>query len=107
MSVPDLLASVRAGLQCLTRHSDVETPPHFCDETAGVWIDELIDEWIDERQLQAHAAKGREIFIVSPELHGRAHLPRWEQYREMALELQARCTLCTDFPEAAQAYFAN
>jgi hypothetical protein len=106
MSIPDLLVSTRAGLSCLTRYSDVETPPHFVEQTVGIWVDEFEQEWVTEEKLKMHASMGKDLFIVSPELHGRPHLPRWESYRAMSADVRARCTLCTDFPESAQEFFS-
>ena len=37
MSVPDLVASVRCGLACFTRQSDVERVPVLLDDVEGVW----------------------------------------------------------------------
>lgn len=106
MSVPDMLVSARAGLNCLTRHSDIETSPHYYPGAKGVWMDELVEEWIVEHDLRAHVDSRKRVFIVSPELHKRPHLQKWQQYKSMDPAIVSSCTLCTDLPEAASAFFS-
>jgi glycerophosphoryl diester phosphodiesterase len=76
MSIPDALASIRAGLRVFTRHSDVEPVQNFYQEAAGVWMDAFSDDrWITPEAIESHLHSGKEVCLVSPELHGRPHLP--------------------------------
>jgi len=46
------------------------------------------------------------VCIVSPELHGRPHLPEWEEYRSFrSVVAHPGLLLCTDFPEQAREFF--
>ncbi len=105
MSVPDLLVSCQASLRCLTRHSDLEILPSHYQAAKGVWMDELLDEWISEESICNHLAESKQVFIVSPELHKRAHLEKWASYR--AMQVGDSVTLCTDLPEKARSFFSN
>lgn len=107
MSVPDLIVSVREGLKCLTRQSDIELEPNYYDKVAGVWMDEFVDEWITEDALRSHVEASKTIYIVSPELHKRPHIERWQQFKAMDPEVTSKCCLCTDLPEDAVEFFAN
>jgi glycerophosphoryl diester phosphodiesterase len=106
MSIPDMLSYQRAGLRFFTRHSDLETTPALYAEAAGVWLDSFgPEDWITAATLAPHLAAGKQICIVSPELHKRPHLPFWERLRSFADAEQAQILLCTDFPEEATTFF--
>jgi hypothetical protein len=104
MSVPDMLGYAAAGLQFFTRHSDVEDPPVLLNEAAGVWVDGFHADWARENVLAAHAAAGKRLALVSPELHRRDHVPFWGVLRSMR-RLPPDALLCTDHPIAAQEFF--
>ena len=106
MSVPDAVRSIKAGLRCFTRHSDLELEPSFYAYAHGVWMDSFERDWITLDSIQRHLIEGKEVCLVSPELHSRAHLPYWTMLREgRAVTKSPKLTLCTDLPEDAQAFF--
>ena len=105
MSVPDLLASIRANLKCLTRQSEYEASLSLYDRVDGVWMDEFERDWITAEHLSKHIDQGKLVFIVSPELHGRSYEQRWASYRDMSVTKSDRCVLCTDIPEQATQFF--
>lgn len=106
MSVPDTLHYARAGIPLYARQSDIEPAPSCYDGAAGVWLDELDRHWISEEVIRAHLARGKQVCIVSPELHGRAHLPVWKEYRSYRAILDGQdWALCTDFPDQAREFF--
>ena len=107
MSVPDGLMCSRAGLTLFTRQSELETKPlSLYQEASGVWIDCFFDDWITESVLQEHLQQGKKVALVSPELHKRDHLSTWHYYKNLACINSDQVYLCTDFPEAAQRFFA-
>ncbi len=79
MSVPDLRSALRKGLRCFTRQSDLEPFPVLYDQCEGVWVDTLQDDWLEKEHLRKLVFDGKRAAIVSPELHGRPHLPFWEK----------------------------
>jgi len=106
MSIPDALMSIRAGLRVFTRQSEVEPVPNFYPEAAGVWMDGFFtDEWLTSEAIHAHLKAGKQVGLVSPELHGRPHLQFWERLLNSNLHLHPAVILCTDAPEEAKTYF--
>ena len=106
MSVPDAVRSLKAGLRCFTRQSDLEPEPAFYSLAHGVWMDSFEKNWITLASIQRHLNAGKEVCLVSPELHSRDHLPYWVMLRETPDVIKhPRLMLCTDLPEDAVAFF--
>ena len=106
MSVPDGLLYLKNELVTFTRQSEFEETPSFYDKCPGVWLDEFNTHWITASVIDAHQKNGKVCSIVSPELHGRSHLSEWADYREgFRTNKWPSVMLCTDYPEAAQAFF--
>jgi glycerophosphoryl diester phosphodiesterase len=107
MAVPDALGYCKAGLRAFTRQSEFETVPAFVERAAGVWMDEFERHWITKDAVSAHLTHGRDVAIVSPELHGRSHRAEWADYRAAlrGLAVPARLFICTDFPLEAAEFF--
>lgn len=71
MSVPQMVEFDEMGLRCFTRQSEVEPIPCMYDRSAGIWIDGFWGtSWITEELLKGHIGNGKEVCIVSPDLHG-------------------------------------
>ena len=105
MSIPDALASLRYGLKCFTRQSEYEQDPAFYDLASGVWIDGFHDEWWNETIIQRHLDAGKQVCIVSPELHKRPHKTYWELLNTWQCLDNPSLMICTDFPEEARELF--
>ena len=106
MSVADAVSSLGQGLRCFTRHSDMEPVPSFYEQAAGVWMDSFSQEWITMDHIRHHLNSGKEVCLVSPELHRREHLPFWNRLLSAEdLLLSSGLMLCTDLPEMAVDYF--
>lgn len=106
MSVPDAIGYQRLGLPFFTRQSDVEAVPALLDAAQGVWLDSFgPEDWMTEATLTPLLDAGKAVCLVSPDLHKRPHLPFWERLREFSCAASGRLMLCTDFPEAATAFF--
>lgn len=104
MSVPDGLVYLRHGLNSYTRQSEYEQEPSFYDEAAGIWLDEFHSHWIENYLIEKHLKKGKDVCIVSPDLHRRSFDLEWKQYKEIK---DKKFILCTDFPEKAEEYFCG
>jgi glycerophosphoryl diester phosphodiesterase len=106
MSVPDAMDSLTAGLRVFTRQSDVEPVPAFYEQAAGVWMDAFYDDdWLTPGAIATHLDAGKQVCLVSPELHGRPHRGFWERLRASPVIAEDRLLLCTDVPEEALVYF--
>lgn len=107
MSVPDGLAYLKAGIKTFTRQSEFEPHPAFYESAQGVWLDEFADHWVNQSIITSHLMKGKDICIVSPELHKRPMQNEWLHYKEISSGLKAKrnLMLCTDMPEEAERMF--
>lgn len=105
MSVPEMLQFQRRGLSFFTRQSEFEPTPVLYANAAGVWMDMFEKDWISASDILSHLASGKQVAIVSPELHGRPHMAFWRRLRDAGLATQANLMLCTDHPEAARRFF--
>jgi len=104
MSVPDQIVTAKHKLKHLTRASEYEAAV-MLDVAEGVWADEFYDNWINAQFISGLSHKNKAVYIVSPELHARNHLPRWKDYKSMGLQDYSHVYLCTDLPEQAKAFF--
>ena len=105
MSIPDTIGYLRAEMNVFTRQSEFEKIPAFFDQAKGIWLDAFINEWFDEKVISGHVESGKQVCIVSPELHRREHRRFWESLRGMNVLRSGRVMLCTDFPVEARAFF--
>lgn len=105
MAVPDMVASLRLGLVCFTRQSDIEREPVLLDDVDGVWLDAFHSETLDVDVIRSLLAANKKVAIVSPELHGRSRHGCWARLRELGLHNSSNVRLCTDFPDQAARYF--
>lgn len=106
MAVPDGLLYVHAGMKTYTRHSEYEPTPPYYEKAYGVWLDEFDSHWLTDEIIEEHFSNGKEICIVSPELHKRSHQKEWQHYRKLEKKLgKNKLMLCTDLPEQAKEFF--
>ena len=105
MSVPDTVSYHREGLLYFTRESEYETCPSLYEEAAGVWMDMFQADWITPEHVVQHLDAGKQVALVSPELHRRPHEKFWLRMRDARLTCHPDLMLCTDFPEAAREFF--
>lgn len=101
MSVPDAVTYARAAMPYFTRQSEYEPVPALYDGAAGVWIDCFEREWVDERCIDGHLSAGKEVCLVSPELHGRSAHAAWQAWSAWPVLGDPRVIVCTDHPEQA------
>lgn len=107
MSVPDGLVYIKAGLNTFTRQSEYELNPAFYGPSKGVWLDEFSAHWINEMTVTGHLNNGKDICIVSPELHKRPIQFEWDNYKKFSKKNKSlsKIMICTDFPEEAERKF--
>ncbi|MDU8618042.1 phosphodiesterase [Pseudomonas syringae] len=103
MAVPDMRSYLNANLTTYTRLSDVEPSPAWLKQAAGVWLDGFEGEWFSNQIIGDLLSLGKQVCVVSPELHGRGHGALWQQLLEC--RSQDRLMLCTDLPADAATFF--
>ena len=54
MAVPDMVQTYQAGLNFLSRVSDVEPAAVMMDVANGIWLDEFFEEWIDAEVVESY-----------------------------------------------------
>jgi len=106
MSIPQMVEFNEMGLRFFTRQSEVEPNPNMYNEAAGVWIDGFWrTDWITKELLDEHINNGKEVCLVSPDLHGKKNYKEfWQQLLDDGIDLN-KVILCTDYPEEAREFF--
>ncbi|MDN5100463.1 hypothetical protein O8C83_06465 [Aliarcobacter butzleri] len=106
MSVPDGLQYLKQDIKSFTRESEYEKMPSFYIEACGIWLDEFLGHWINKEAIEKHIKNGKEICIVSSDLHKREYKKEWEDYKQIEKELGIdNLMICTDYPEIAKEFF--
>ena len=105
MSVPETVAYRREGLRFFTRESEFERSPALYESAAGVWMDQLTSDWITPADIARHLEGGKQVALVSPELHSRPHRPFWQTLRDAGMGRAEGLLLCTDHPDSARTFF--
>lgn len=106
MSVPQMVEFREMGLRYFTRQSEVEPAPCMYEEAAGVWIDGFWSiDWITEKLLNDHIESGKEVCLVSPDLHGKVNYKEfWQLIKSYDIDFN-KVIVCTDHPEEARKFF--
>jgi hypothetical protein len=107
MSLPDMIGYHKKGLKFFTRISDIEPEALFLKEAAGVWVDHFYSEWITEADVDLYLEQGKQVCIVSPELHKRDYRSFWDKISKWHILKDEKLMLCTDLPEHAQSTFSS
>ncbi len=108
MSIPDTIQYVREGLNFYIRQSEYEQDLPFYEEASGVWLDSFQTNWFSNELIENHILGNNKcVCIVSSELHGRDHIPLWNQLLKFSELRSDRLILCTDMPDEAVIYFKN
>lgn len=109
MSVPDGLGYLELNGLCrvYTRQSEYEADPPFYAKADGVWLDEFHTRWITNEIIIDHRRQDKHVCLVSPELHGRDHLPLWRQLKKLGPAGDDFVQLCTDYPVQAREFFGD
>ncbi|HQT63405.1 MAG: phosphodiesterase [Acidocella sp. 20-57-95] len=107
MSVPEMLVQLQLGLPVFTRASEYERQPACYDRVIGVWLDDFGANWYAPSDIRAFLNDGKQVCIVSPELHRRDHQTLWHDLQTHGLVGAPGLMLCTDIPEDAVTFFGK
>lgn len=105
MAIPDAAGYLRHGIRFFTRQSEWEPDPPCYAAAAGVWLDAFQSEWYDTDTIVRHLDHGKQVCVVSPDLHGREHRGLWDRLAASSIAKHPDLMLCTDFPEDARDAF--
>lgn len=100
MSIPEMFVQHKIGLKVFTGISDIIPDPIMYKEANGVWLDSFNSDWFGQKELQKILNQGKDVCIVSPDLHKREYKNVWKKYKNMK-----GIMLCTDYPTEAKEYF--
>jgi hypothetical protein len=103
MSIPDMRDHLAVGNPVFARMSEVEQNPAWLDRAEGIWLDSFDCDWFNQSQISDLIAQGKQVCVVSSELHGREHIGLWNKLLPLATD--DRLILCTDFPVEAKIFF--
>ena len=105
MAVPDMRNYLKNHIPTFTRLSEYEPYPAFLDSCKGVWLDAFESEWYGVEIIASLLSQKKQIAVVSPELHGRAHSCLWGFIKSNNFHRNDLVSICTDFPVQAKEYF--
>jgi glycerophosphoryl diester phosphodiesterase len=105
MSIPDQVVQLDKGMRVFTGISDIMREPVMGDESAGVWLDSYNYDWFEPDLIDSLIEMGKQVCVVSPELHGRDRSVQWERLLRCKYIHEESLMLCTDTPEDAKGYF--
>lgn len=108
MSVPDTLPYLSAGLNVAARLSEYEPEGALSRRAPMLWVDSFYGANFSADKIAGWLQAGKQICLVSPELHGRSPIALWDLLSSLPDMLRAdpRLMLCTDFPLEAQEVLA-
>lgn len=105
MSIPDMLGYFNTKMNVFVRQSEIELQTSCFRKAQGVWMDCFCGEWMTVGEIKNHLEQGKQVCLVSPELHGRDHEGFWSMLKTADLYFYQELMLCTDFPQIAEEYF--
>jgi len=103
MSIPDMRSYINLGCRVFSRMSEVEKKPAYFDESIGIWLDSFAEEWYDQCTIRKLLSQGKQVCVVSSELHKRDYKGLWEMLKN--IHDSESIMLCTDYPDKAKEYF--
>jgi glycerophosphoryl diester phosphodiesterase len=105
MSIPDTRHQLAAANPVFMRMSEFERDVPWLERAQGIWLDSFEDEWYLDGTLSGLLTSGKQICVVSSELHGRDNSRLWSNL--LSLKNHKNLMLCTDLPIDAKQYFGE
>jgi hypothetical protein len=97
MSIPDSLAWTKYKVPLYARQSEIEINPILYEESSGIWLDCFKSDWWKPELIDSHLENGKNVCIVSPELHKRDPQNVWKILKKRYKNNQ-NVLICTDYP---------
>ncbi|MFA6152377.1 MAG: hypothetical protein WC716_13720 [Chitinophagaceae bacterium] len=106
MSIPSLYFSYQpSSLRFFSTVNEFVKKPILFERCNGIWMDAYSKIWFNIEDIFDYLKQGKDVCLVSPELHNREFLPLWKLIRDSKLFLHEGFSICTDLPAEAREYF--
>ncbi len=106
MSMPQLYFGYRKSeLRFFTSVNEFVKTPIAYEESNGIWMDSYTEKWYSAADINQYIEHGKEVCVVSPELHAREHMALWEMINEAGIADHPLISICTDLPIEADKFF--
>lgn len=105
MSIPDMVVQLRMNARVFTGISDILEKPVLLEQAHGIWLDSFYSDWYDTTLIDELISHGKQVCIVSAELHKRDSKKQWQMIKNSTYCQSSSLLLCTDYPEKAKEYF--
>ena len=107
MAIPDTLGYFDHNLRSFLRLSEYENFNDLYLQAAGIWLDGFQRDIVNEKLLEKILVDGKQVCIVSPELHKRSHMDSWAKYKSFSKHIvdSHDLIICTDYPEQCVEFF--
>ena len=105
MSFPETFRFYNTNFSLYTRVSEYENNTEILKMGCGVWVDNFSGDF-NQIEISLNFIKQKKrVAFVSPELHGRDHLPFWHILKESGLHKYKNFEICTDYPADCENFF--
>lgn len=106
MSFPSLYFGYQGKLKFFSSVNEYLQEPLLYNKCSGIWLDAYEHIWYSSQHMETYLNEGKEVCIVSPELHNREHTELWRVIKGSGLSQHPCISICTDLPLAAQEFFS-
>ena len=103
MSIPETVICKNNSVPYFSRLSEYEFASDLDSKASGVWLDAFNGQWFDASLISSLLNNGKEVAVVSSELHGRDNLELWLLIKQFSHH--PNFSLCTDFSLEAEEFF--
>lgn len=107
MSIPDMVFQMEKGLNVFTGMSDILPAPVLPENACGVWLDSFRSDWFTEGDIAELLEAGKQVCIVSADLHGHDTEAQWKKIRRFPFMESKDLLLCTNEPQRAARFFGE
>ena len=107
MSFPETFRFYNANISLYTRVSEYENNAQILKMGYGVWVDNFSGDFNQIEISLKFIKQKKRVAFVSPELHGRDHIPVWSMLKEWGLHKYENFEICTDYPADCKNFFGD
>lgn len=107
MSFPETFRFYNANISLYTRVSEYENNTQILKMGHGVWVDNFSGDFNQIEVSLKFIKQKKRVAFVSPELHGRDHIPVWSMLKERGLHKYENFEICTDYPADCKNFFGD
>lgn len=105
MSIPEAVVYNDRKINYYTRNSDIENQCVLYENAQGVWVDAFYNDWDIETAIKNHLSQGKEVSLISPEIHKKDEKQTWEMLKKTGIFKDNNFYLCTDIVHEAEEFF--